>query len=199
MYLTQKELEGLKKTLEEYKEKTKTLERENAQLSRRYEKNSDMPFASNKYRDTFAMEQMAMIILSKSKNNQFDEETKIRLNNLFGTNFGDVFASFAQKLKQFETNLKVYKEKYHEKIRKSILKMEEMKWLCSIILQNSEVLSRSQNNQLPATLIMLKEDLEQKRSIIQNKAKDAGEEIDMDNEELKVCISKLKVKYNSMI
>ena len=76
--------------------------------------------------------------------------------------------------------------------------MEEMKWLCSIILQNSEVLSRSQNNQLPATLIMLKEDLEQKRSIIQNKAKDAGEEIDMDNEELKVKISKLKVKYNFM-
>ena len=189
MYLTQKELDGLKKTLEGLREKIKTLEQENTQLTRRYEKNSDMPFANTtKYRETFAMEQMAMIILSKSKNNQqFDEETKIKLNSLFGANFGDVFASFAQKLKQLESNVKVYKEKYYDKIQKSILKMEEMRWLCNIILQNCEILSRSQNNQLPAALIMLKEDLEQKRSLIQNKAKDTYEEIEKDNEELKVC------------
>ena len=189
MYLTQKELDGLKKTLEGYKEKIKTLEQENTQLTRHNEKNSDMPFdGTTKYRETFAMEQMAMIILSKSKNNQqFDEETKIRLNSLFGANFGDVFASFAQKLKQLESNVKVHKEKYYDKIQKSILKMEEMRWLCNIILQTCEILSRSQqNNQLTATLIMLKEDLEQKRSLIQNKAKDAYEEIEKDNEELKV-------------
>ena len=196
MYLTQKELDGLKKTVEEYKEKTKKLEDENTQLSRNHEKNYDMPLSSNKSRDNFAMEQMAMIILSKSKNGQqFDEETKMRLNSSFGANFGNVFASFSEKLKQLENNLKAYKEKYHEKIWKFISKMEEMKWLCNIILQNSEIISRSQNNQLSVTLIILKEDLEQKRSIIQEKIKDANEEIDKDKEELKVITTKIITKY----
>jgi len=78
------------------------------------------------------------------------------------------------------------KEKYMERVWKYVAKLEEMKWLCNIVLQNSEIISRSQNNQLPATLIMLKEDLEQKRSTIQSKIKDSNAEIENDREELRV-------------
>mgnify|MGYP006976761071 CR=1 FL=1 len=47
-------------------------------------------------------------------------------------------------------------------------------------------MSRSYNNQIPATLIMLKEELEQKKNAISQKVKEANVELEADKLELKV-------------
>lgn len=47
-------------------------------------------------------------------------------------------------------------------------------------------MSRSYNNQIPATLIMLKEELEQKKNSITQRVKEAGIEQEADKLELKV-------------
>jgi len=49
---------------------------------------------------------------------------------------------------------------------------EDGKWLSNIILHANETMARSDNEQLPATLIVFKEDLERKKDIIKNKYKE---------------------------
>jgi len=51
-------------------------------------------------------------------------------------------------------------------------RLEDGKWLSNIILHANETMARSDNEQLPATLIVFKEDLERKKDIIKNKHKE---------------------------
>ncbi len=51
-------------------------------------------------------------------------------------------------------------------------KLEDGKWLSNIILHANEQMARSDNEQLPATLIVFKEDLERKKDLIKNKLKE---------------------------
>ena len=56
----------------------------------------------------------------------------------------------------------------------------------NMLLNSNEILSRNTNSQLPATVIMLKEDLEKKKVVVQNKVADADEDIQLNREELNV-------------
>jgi len=51
-------------------------------------------------------------------------------------------------------------------LKKNVDKLDDVKWLSNLLLQAVEVMARSGNNQIPATLIMLKEELEQKKNLV---------------------------------
>lgn len=71
--------------------------------------------------------------------------------------------------------------------------MEDVKWFGNTFMNSHELLARNNNSQLPATVIMLKEDLEKKKPTVVAKIVEANNEIQNNKNELKVYISPLFV------
>jgi len=65
-------------------------------------------------------------------------------------------------------------------------KLEDAKWLSGVILQANETMARSDNDQIPATLIVFKEELERKKDLIKGKLKEIIYHQEMNQNELKV-------------
>jgi hypothetical protein len=65
-------------------------------------------------------------------------------------------------------------------------RLEDSKWLTNIILQANDALARSDNEQIPGTLIVFKEELERKKEVIKGKLKEMIQQQETNQIELKV-------------
>jgi len=120
-----------------------------------------------------SVEQMASAIIAQSNADvKLSEEERRALQGSLEAKLLQVVTPLKHKLKRSESLNNEYKGKYRDKIIMFIDKLEDGKWLSNIILHANEQMARSDNEQLPATLIVFKEDLERKKDLIKNKLKE---------------------------
>lgn len=103
---------------------------------------------------------------------RLSEGERVKLYNIIKAKFLQSLIPMRNKLKRSEATVMEYKGKYRDKILNFIEKLEDGKYLAAVTLQANEAMARCDNEQIPATLIVFKEELERKKETVKQKQRE---------------------------
>lgn len=148
-----------------------------------------------------SLEQLSKGIIAQSNIDvRLTEDERSKLQEIISSKFMQALIPIKHKLKKSESSVSEYKGKYRDKVKKHTVyskinndkllnlleRLEDSKWLTNIILQANDALARSDNEQIPGTLIVFKEELERKKEVIKGKLKEMIQQQESNQIELKV-------------